>query len=240
MSSSSGLSISGLSASVAGKKILSDFSLDIKAGEVHAVMGPNGSGKSTLSHVLMGKPGYEVESGEFLLDGQNMFELDTWQRARAGLFLAMQYPTEVPGVSTEKLLAAAAPELTGVSQTLKAEASSIGLDKKLLDRSLNVDLSGGEQKRNETVQLSVLKPKFAILDELDSGLDVDALAAVANKVESLTEELNLGVLVITHYNRMLSYLQPDKVHILSNGSIAESGGPELAEKLEESGYAQYS
>ena len=238
------LEISGLRAGVAGKTILHGIDLTIHSGEVHGVMGPNGSGKSTLSHVLAGKPGYEVLGGSATLDGVDLLSLEPWQRAQAGLFLAMQYPIEVPGVRLTDVLSASAAEGDGldsaaVEAKLQREAERIGLDPKLLIRSLNVDLSGGEKKRNETVQLAVLQPKFAILDEIDSGLDVDALRAVARRVEAATTEWNLGVLVITHYAKLLEELKPDVVHILLGGRIVATGGPELADQLEVEGYARF-
>jgi Fe-S cluster assembly ATP-binding protein len=234
------LVIEGLRAAVAGKEILRGIDLAIAPGEVHAVMGPNGSGKSTLSHVLMGKPGYEVLSGSVTLDGTDLLALPPYERARAGLFLAMQYPIEVPGVRLAEVLAAS--RVSGVDDlaaVMAAESERIGLDTRLLDRPLNVDLSGGEKKRNETIQLVVLRPRFAILDELDSGLDVDALKAVARRIEAATEESRLGVLAITHYSRLLTELRPDEVHVLSQGRIVTSGGPELADELERTGYAGY-
>ncbi len=206
-------------------------------------MGPNGSGKSTLSHVLAGKPGYEVTAGTVELDGENLLELPAWERAQRGLFLAMQYPIEVPGVSLTDALTesfrAAGRDTTLVPALLSAEAERIGFDARFIDRPLNVDLSGGERKRNETMQLGVLQPKFAILDELDSGLDVDALRDVARRIEAATHDDNLGVLAITHYNRLLTELRPDVVHVLSGGRIVATGGPELAQELEETGYAGY-
>src|SRR5438132_9398573 len=207
------LAIEDLRASVGSKEILRGISLEVRSGEVHAVMGPNGSGKSTLSHVLMGKPGYEVLGGSVTLDGVDLLTMPTWQRAAAGLFLAMQYPTEVPGVGLETMLQAA---LGGevVHEWIAAAAERIGFDERFLERPLNVDLSGGEKKRNETLQLGVLRPKFAVLDEIDSGLDVDALRAVSKRVEVLTNETGLGVLAITHYQRLLSELHADVVHVL--------------------------
>jgi Fe-S cluster assembly ATP-binding protein len=236
------LRIEGLRATVAGREILRGIDLTVRSGEVHAVMGPNGSGKSTLSHVLMGKPGYRVIGGSVTLDGADVLALEPWQRAQAGLFLAMQYPIEVPGVSLEDLLeeafAAAGRDPAEVPALVGAEADRIGLDVKLLERSLNVDLSGGEKKRNETLQLAVLRPRIAILDELDSGLDVDALRACSRRIEAATEE-GLGVLAITHYSRLLTELRPDVVHVLSQGRIQATGGPELADELERTGYAGY-
>jgi len=237
------LRIEGLTADVEGRTILNGIDLVVGSGEVHAVMGPNGSGKSTLAHVLMGKPGYTVTGGSVTLDGVELLSLTTWQRAQAGLFLAMQYPVEVPGVSLEDLLAeafgAAGRDVSVVPPEIAAEAERIGFAERLHQRALNVDLSGGEKKRNETLQLAVLKPRFAVLDELDSGLDVDALRACARRVEAATHETDLGVLAITHYKRLLDELKPDVVHVLSKGRIVATGGPELADELERSGYAGY-
>ncbi len=236
------LIIKGLQATAAGTQILHGVDLTISSGEVHAVMGPNGAGKSTLSHVLLGKPGYEVLAGSATLDGVELLDLPTWRRAQAGLFLGMQYPTEVPGVSLHDALAAsfvaAGRSVEDLDELLKAEAERIGFDEKFLDRPLNVDLSGGEKKRNETLQLGVLRPKFAVLDEIDSGLDVDALRDVSRRIETLTDE-GLGVLVITHYKRLLEELRPDVVHVLAKGRIVATGGPELVDELEDSGYAAY-
>ncbi len=237
------LRIEGLRAGIPGREILHGIDLEVAPGEVHAVMGPNGSGKSTLSHVLMGKPGYEVLGGSVTLNGVELLGLDTWERARVGLFLAMQYPIEVPGVSLEDALAeayrASGREPAGVRARLVVEAERVGFDARFLNRPLNVDLSGGERKRNETVQLGVLQPRFAVLDELDSGLDVDALRAVSRRVEAETAETGLGVLAITHYNRLLTELRADRIHVLSRGRIVASGGPELAEELERTGYVAY-
>src|SRR6059058_3005457 len=237
------LVIDGLRAGVAGKEILKGIDLVVQSGEVHAVMGPNGSGKSTLSHVLMGKPGYTVTGGSVTLDGVDLLSLPTWERAQAGLFLAMQYPIEVPGVSLssalgEALIAAGRPA-TEIRATIAREAVRIGFDEKFLDRPLNVDLSGGEKKRNETLQLGVLDPKIAVLDEIDSGLDVDALRAVSRRIEAATNERGVGVLAITHYSRLLHELRPDRVHVLVKGHIRNSGGPELAAELERTGYAEF-
>ena len=237
------LKIEGLRAGIPGREILRGLDLEVRSGEVHAVMGPNGSGKSTLSNVLMGSPEYTVTEGSVTIDGVELLGLPTWERARAGLFLAMQYPVEVPGVSLEEALqeafAAEGRDRGEVRELVAAEARRIGFDERFLTRPLNVDLSGGEKKRNETLQLSVLNRKFAVLDEIDSGLDVDALRAVARRVEAATTESNLGVLAITHYKRLLDELKPDVVHVLSSGRIAATGGPELAEQLEETGYAAY-
>jgi Fe-S cluster assembly ATP-binding protein len=234
------LEIKGLVASVAGKQILNFIDLTVRSGEVHAVMGPNGAGKSTLSAVVMGKPGYEVHAGQVLLDGVDLLALPTWQRAQAGMHLVMQYPSEVPGVDLTEMLAEAytsrGRDTAGLAADVAAEAERINFPSALLERSLNVDLSGGEKKRNETLQLALLQPKFAILDELDSGLDIDALRDCARRVEAATHDSNLGVLAITHYNRLLEELKPDHVHILVKGRIVASGGPELADQLERDGY----
>ena len=240
---SSELRIEGLRAGVAGQEILHGIDLVVRSGEVHAVMGPNGSGKSTLSHVLMGKPGYEVHAGSVTLDGVDLLSLPTWERAQAGLYLAMQYPIEVPGVSLMSVLGeamtAAGKPIGGLHDTLVAEAARIGFDERFLVRPLNVDLSGGEKKRNETLQLGVLDPKIAILDEIDSGLDVDALRAVSRRIEQATNERGVGVLAITHYSRLLHELRPDHVHVLVKGHLRASGGPELAAELERTGYAGF-
>jgi Fe-S cluster assembly ATP-binding protein len=237
------LRIEALKASVGGTEILSGIDLVVRSGEVHAVMGPNGSGKSTLSHVIAGRPGYEVTAGTVTLDGEDLLALPAWKRARAGLFLAMQYPTEVPGVSLEDVLVesltAAGRPYDEVRASMLVEAGRIGFDERFLSRPLNVDLSGGEKKRNETLQLGVLDPKIAILDELDSGLDVDALRDVSRRIEQATNERGLGVLAITHYNRLLHELRPDFVHVLVKGRIVAEGGPDLAAQLEETGYAPY-
>jgi Fe-S cluster assembly ATP-binding protein len=237
------LEIAGLRAGVAGKEILRGIDLTIRSGEVHAVMGPNGSGKSTLAHVLMGRPGYEVLGGTVTLDGADLLAMTPWQRAHAGLFLALQYPTEVPGVSMQDLLESAA-RATGrdpddVSEGIRAEAERLALDPKLLERAVNVDLSGGEKKKNETLQLGVLQPAIALLDELDSGLDIDALRSCARRVEAATEEFGLGVLAITHYSRLLHELRADHVHVLARGTIVRSGGPDLAAELEDKGYVGF-
>jgi Fe-S cluster assembly ATP-binding protein len=236
------LVITDLRAGVQGREILQGLTLTVRSGEVHAIMGPNGSGKSTLSHVLMGKPGYEVLGGSVTLDGVDLLGLPTWQRAEAGLFLAMQYPTEVPGVGLETMLTAAVASRSpraDMHATIAAEAERIGFDEKFLERALNVDLSGGEKKRNETLQLGVLRPKIAVLDEIDSGLDVDALRAVSRRVEELTKEIDLGVLAITHYQRLLDELHADVVHVMVEGRIVRSGGHELVKELERTGYAEY-
>jgi Fe-S cluster assembly ATP-binding protein len=228
---------------VRDKEILRGLDLVVRSGEVHVIMGPNGAGKSTLSHVLMGKPGYDITAGSVTLDGVDLLALEPYERAHAGLFLAMQYPTEVPGVSIEQLLTealvATGRTADGLRDRLEVEAARIEFDTRFLDRSMNVDFSGGEKKRNETLQLAVLQPKFAILDELDSGLDVDALRLCSRRVEAATHETGLGVLAITHYKRLLDELRPDYVHVLAKGAIQVTGGLELAEELERTGYAQW-
>ena len=242
MSADHVLEIDGLAATVAGKQILDDVTLTIRSGEVHAVMGPNGAGKSTLSGVLAGHPAYTVTGGAVRLDGADLLALAPWERAQAGLFLAMQYPTEVPGVRLEEMIeeafVAAGRDRAEARDVLSREAARIGFDARFLDRPLNVDLSGGEKKRNETVQLGALRPKFAVLDEIDSGLDIDALRDVSRRIEEGTEE-GLGVLAITHYRRLFTELRPDRVHVLVGGRIQESGGPELVDTLEASGYADF-
>ncbi|MFZ9819209.1 MAG: Fe-S cluster assembly ATPase SufC [Ilumatobacteraceae bacterium] len=237
------LVISDLRVSVAGNQILNGVNLTISSGEVHAVMGPNGAGKSTLSAAIMGKPGYVITGGSVTLDGVDMLALPTWERAVAGLHLVMQYPTEVPGVKLNDTLAEALGARGRSTATLDAtiakEAARINFDPDLVQRPLNVDLSGGEKKRNETLQLAILAPKIAILDELDSGLDIDALRDCAKRVEDATKETDLGALVITHYSRLFEELKPDFVHILAKGKIVKSGGPELADELERDGYAAF-
>jgi Fe-S cluster assembly ATP-binding protein len=231
------LTISGLHASVAGQEILRGVDLELRSGEVHALMGPNGSGKSTLAHVLMGRSDYEVTAGSVQLDGVELLELPTWQRAAAGMFLSHQYPVEIPGVRVEDLLDAAGPETDpGLGDRVRAEATRLAVEDEFLARGVNIDFSGGEQKRAETLQLALLKPKFAILDELDSGLDVDALRDVSRRIEAMTEEDGLGVLAITHYSRLLTELRPDVVHVFMAGRVITSGGPELADELERTGY----
>lgn len=233
------LEVEGLSATVGGTAVLDGVDLVVRSGEVHAVMGPNGSGKSTLSHVLMGRPGYVVTAGRVRFDGQDVLALAPHQRARLGLFLAPQYPTEVPGVSLGEALAEAlaARGQPFEAAAVSAEADGLGVSAALVARGLNVDLSGGERKRSETLQLAVLRPAVAILDELDSGLDVDGLRSVARRVRRAVDEDGLGVLAITHYRRLLTELRPDVVHVLVQGRVVARGGPELAEELERTGYA---
>ena len=238
------LVVEALEASAGGEAILHGVDLRVAAGEVHAVMGPNGCGKSTLAHVLAGRSGYTVTAGRAELDGRDLLALTPFERARAGLFLAMQYPTEVPGVNLADVLGAALraagrdPDADGLGALLAAEAEALGVPAALLERSVNVDLSGGEQKRGEALQLAVLRPRIAVLDEVDSGLDVDALRAVARRIERATDE-GLGVLAITHYTRLLGVLRADRVHIMIRGQVVASGGPELADELERTGYERW-
>ena len=228
------------------KKILNGVNLTINSGETHAIMGPNGSGKSTLAYAISGHPRYEVTEGEVLLDGVNLLDLDVDERARAGLFLAMQYPTEVPGVSMTNFLRSAATATRGEAPKLREwvkearEAmKELDIDPSFSERSVNEGFSGGEKKRHEVLQLGLLKPKFAILDETDSGLDVDALRIVSEGINNYQERENGGVLMITHYQRILNYVKPDHVHVFAGGRIVTSGGPELAEQLENEGYDKF-
>jgi Fe-S cluster assembly ATP-binding protein len=240
------LQISGLRVAVSGREILRGVDLLVHSGEIHAVMGPNGSGKSTFAHALMGRPGYDVTGGSVTIDGVELLGLEPSERAAAGLFLAFQYPIEVPGVPVLEVLREALafmgrPAGAGLAADMAAEAEALGTNPELLARHMNVDLSGGEKKRNETLQLALLRPRFAVLDELDSGLDVDALSSVARRIERarLESDPPLGVIAITHYRRLLHELRPDVVHVLSQGRIVRSGGPELATELEDTGYAGY-
>jgi len=235
--------VRGLHASAGGREVLHGIDLTVRSGEVHAIMGPNGSGKSTLAHALMGRPGTEVTAGSITMDGVELTALPAWQRARAGLFLALQHPVEVPGVGLHALLAAAsaadAPADAALSDRMVDEAKGVGLDPKLLRRPLNVDLSGGERKRTEMVQLGVLRPAISILDEVDSGLDVDALDEVARRLQHATEEWGVGIIAITHFNRFLVKLEADLVHVLVDGRIVATGDAALALELERTGYAGY-
>jgi len=240
------LRINGLRVRVAGKEILHGVDLEVSSGEVHALMGPNGSGKSTLSNALMGHPDYEVVGGSVTLDGEELLGLPTHVRAAKGLFLALQYPVELPGVHLEPMLrealtARGADGFHKLPALLAAEAQAVGLAPAAVARAVNVAFSGGEKKRNETVQLAVLRPKIALIDEIDSGLDIDALREVARRIELMTQPGDdgrepLGVLAVTHYARLLTELRPDRVHVLRDGRVVASGGPELAGQLEESGY----
>ena len=241
------LKIENLHVNVDGKEILKGLNLEIGTGEVHAIMGPNGSGKSTLSYVLAGREGYEVTAGQVLFEGDNLLELEPEERAWKGLFLAMQYPVELPGVNNMVFLresinairrARGEEELDAVAfmRLIKEKAATVELAEKLLKRSGNTGFSGGEKKRNEILQMALLQPKLAILDETDSGLDIDALRIVAEGVNLLRSPQH-SILMITHYQRLLDYIQPDYVHVLAHGRIIRSGGKELALELEERGYA---
>jgi Fe-S cluster assembly ATP-binding protein len=237
------LEVRGLSASAGGQEVLHGIDLTVRSGEVHVIMGPNGSGKSTLAHALMGRPGTEVTEGTITMDGKDLTGLPAWQRGRAGLFLALQHPVEVPGVGLHSLLRAALGrdgESEGdLSARMVDEAKSVGLDPKLLRRPLNVDLSGGERKRTEMLQLGVLRPPISILDEVDSGLDVDALGEVARRLQWATTEWGAGILAITHFNRFLVQLEADLVHVMVGGRIVASGDAALALELEQTGYVGY-
>jgi Fe-S cluster assembly ATP-binding protein len=226
------LEIQGLRVAVQGTEILRGVDLTLQSGEVHALMGPNGSGKSTLSHAIMGRPDYEVLEGSVRLDGEELLGRPTWQRAERGLFLSHQYPVEIDGVRIADLLDAAGVD----AARLPSEAARLHVADEFLARGVNVEFSGGEQKRAETLQLALIRPRFAILDEIDSGLDVDALRDVARRIEAMTSEDDLGVLAITHYARLLTELRPDRVHVFMAGRIVTSGGPELADELERDGY----
>jgi Fe-S cluster assembly ATP-binding protein len=228
------------------KEILKGVTLTIKDGETHAIMGPNGSGKSTLAYSIAGHPKYTITSGSVTLDGQDVLAMKVDERARAGLFLAMQYPVEVPGVSVSNFLRTAktaidgeAPAIRGWMKDVKEAMKNLRMDPSFAQRSVNEGFSGGEKKRHEILQLEVLKPRFAILDETDSGLDVDALKIVSKGVNRAKANTNLGVLLITHYTRILRYIKPDFVHVFVDGRVAERGGPELADKLEDQGYDRY-
>jgi Fe-S cluster assembly ATP-binding protein len=233
---SSTLKIEGLRVEIAGKEVVKGFNLTMHSGEVHAIMGPNGSGKSTLAHALTGHPGYRVLDGSATIDGVELLTLSPTERARSGLMLAMQQPFELPGVRPFDLLEAAGANPANLRTRLLEEARRVDLRPELLERFVNVDLSGGERKRAEMVQLGVLQPKFALLDEIDSGLDVDALDAVAKRLQAATTEWDCGVLAITHFRRLLIELTPDVIHVMSDGRIVATGGPELAETLERDGY----
>jgi Fe-S cluster assembly ATP-binding protein len=244
------LEIRGLKVSVTTEngdvEILKGVDLTIKSGETHAIMGPNGSGKSTLAYSIAGHPKYTITGGTVTLDGADVLEMSVDERAKAGLFLAMQYPVEVPGVSVSNFLRTAATALRGEAPKLrewvgevKGAMEALKMDPSFASRNVNEGFSGGEKKRHEIMQLELLKPKIAILDETDSGLDVDALRVVSEGVNRAKENSNVGILLITHYTRILKYIKPDFVHVFANGKIVEEGGPELADKLEAQGYEEY-
>ena len=241
------LSISNLTVNVGEKQILKGLNLEIKAGEIHAIMGPNGAGKSTLSHVLSGKSGYEVTGGSVTYNGKDLLEMPAEIRAREGVFLAFQYPVEIPGVTNVYLLKAALNAVRkhkGLSEVdamdfltlVKSKVKVLDMDEKFLYRAVNEGFSGGEKKRNEILQMALLEPSLCILDETDSGLDIDALRIVAEGVNALRSE-NRAFIMVTHYQRLLDYIKPDFVHVLANGKIVKSGGAELALELEEKGYS---
>jgi Fe-S cluster assembly ATP-binding protein len=243
------LKIDNLHATVAGKPILCGLALSIPKGEVHAIMGPNGAGKSTLAYVLGGRPGYEVTQGSVTFDGRDLLAMEPHERAAAGLFLGFQYPVEIPGVSSLQFIreslntqrrARGEKDLSGAEfiKLARAEASELGMDAEMLKRPVNVGFSGGEKKRAEMVQMGIMRPRFAVLDETDSGLDIDALRTVGAGINRIMRAPDKGVLLITHYQRLLDYVRPDKVHVLSKGRIVRSGGPELAQELEREGYAE--
>jgi Fe-S cluster assembly ATP-binding protein len=228
------------------KEILRGVDLVIRSGETHAIMGPNGSGKSTLAYSIAGHPKYEVTQGEIMFDGENVLEMSPDERARAGIFLAMQYPVEIPGISVGNFLRTAKTAVSGEAPALrtwikevKDSMANLRMDSSFTERSVNEGFSGGEKKRHEILQLELLKPKFAVLDETDSGLDVDALKIVSEGVNRAKNSENLGVLLITHYTRILKYIKPDFVHVFVAGKVAEEGGPELADRLEAEGYDRY-
>ncbi len=227
---------------VEGKEVVKGVSLTINQGEVHAIMGPNGSGKSSLSNALMGHPSYQITSGQVLLDGKDLMEMESDKRSRAGLFLAFQYPTAIPGVTVANFLRAALKahrgpdaDMSDFRKLLKGEMDALGIDQAFATRYINDGFSGGEKKRIEILQMSVLNPKMALLDETDSGLDIDALKKVAEGINRFHTENN-GLLLVTHYQRLLNYVKPDYVHVMMNGEFVKSGGPELALKLEDAGY----
>ena len=228
------------------KQILRGVDLEINSGETHAIMGPNGSGKSTLAYTIAGHPKYTVTQGSITLDGEDVLEMSVDERARAGLFLAMQYPVEIPGVTVTNFLRTAktaidgeAPALRTWIKDVRTSMENLRMDSAFAERNVNEGFSGGEKKRHEILQLELLKPKFAVLDETDSGLDVDALKIVSEGVNRAKDNTDLGILLITHYTRILRYIKPEFVHVFVNGRVAEEGGPELADRLENEGYDRY-
>ncbi|MDN5963083.1 MAG: Fe-S cluster assembly ATPase SufC [Actinomyces sp.] len=228
------------------KEILKGVNLEINSGEIHAIMGPNGSGKSTMAYALAGHPAYEVTGGEALLDGRNVLDMTVDERAKAGLFLAMQYPVEVAGVSVSNFLRTAktavdghAPQIRSWVKDVRTSMENLRMDPEFAERDVNVGFSGGEKKRLEILQMELLKPSFAILDETDSGLDVDALRIVSEGVNRVHDQTDCGVMLITHYTRILRYIHPSHVHVFVDGHVAAQGGPELADQLEEEGYDKY-
>ncbi|MHA2699245.1 Fe-S cluster assembly ATPase SufC [Streptococcus agalactiae] len=240
------LEIKNLHVSIEGKEILKGLNLTLKTGEIAAIMGPNGTGKSTLSAAIMGNPNYEVTAGEILFDGEDILELEVDERARLGLFLAMQYPSEVPGITNAEFIRAAMnagkadDDKISIRQfitKLDEKMELLGMKEEMAERYLNEGFSGGEKKRNEILQLLMLEPKFALLDEIDSGLDIDALKVVSKGVNEMRGE-GFGAMIITHYQRLLNYITPDKVHVMMDGKVVLSGEPELAVRLEKEGYAQ--
>ncbi len=240
------VSVRGSSDAAANAEILRGVDLTVRAGETHAIMGPNGSGKSTLAYAIAGHPKYVVTSGEILLDGEDVLSMTVDERARAGLFLAMQYPVEVPGVSTSNFLRSAATAVRGEAPKLrhwvkevKSAMAALDIDQAFAERSVNEGFSGGEKKRHEVLQMALLQPKIAILDETDSGLDVDALRVVSEAINSYRASGEVGVLLITHYTRILRHITPDRVHVFAGGRVVESGGADLAEELEEHGYVRF-
>ncbi len=243
------LKIENLHATVAGKPILNGLTLNVPAGEVHAIMGPNGAGKSTLAYVLGGRPGYEVTQGSVTFDGRDLLAMAPHERAAAGLFLGFQYPVEIPGVSSLQFVrealntqrrARGEADLSGAEfiKLARAQAAELGMDAEMLKRPVNLGFSGGEKKRSEMVQMGIIQPRLAILDETDSGLDIDALRIVAAGINRIMRAPDKAVLLITHYQRLLDHVKPDKVHVLSRGRIVRSGGPELAHELEREGYVE--
>ncbi len=240
------LEVKDLEVSIEGDKIVKGVDLEVGSGEIHALMGPNGSGKSTLSHALMGNPNYDVDAGRIFIDSEEVTDDEADERARSGLFLAFQYPSEISGISVAEFLREAINARKGKDEEpvstsdfrelLSKKLELLDMDREFANRYLNAGFSGGEKKRTEILQMSVLEPGYAVLDEIDSGLDIDALKVVAKGINTLAGEQEIGLLMITHYQRILDYVEPDKVHVMVDGKIVESGGPELAHRLEDEGY----